>query len=401
MPMYSYVSLNDFGKRIKGKLHAANEIDLEERLKDQKLSLISSKIIEEKRSKLSSRSVSIKEMIMMCIHLEQLDRAGVPLLESIVDLRNSADNMSFKNLMTDIYESVKGGKMLSAAMAEHPTVFNNVFTGLIAAGEETGNLSDVFEHLSQHLKWVSDIQRKIKKAIYYPVFLLFIMSGVVGLMMTFVVPKLSSFLEQQNFDLPGYTKALIATSHFFTEYWHLILITPIITIVTIMALYRLHEPSAYFIDRVKINLPVMGPTIRKIELARFCHFFAITFRSGLGILECLEIANNVVKNRIVRESVMQVRTAVAEGSSMTDALRSTGEFPSLVIRMFKVGEDTGNLENALDNVNFFFDREVADSVSNMVGFIQPALTIVMGGMMLWVSVAVFGPLYNSFSKMQF
>ncbi|MCD6034593.1 MAG: type secretion system family protein [Rickettsiales bacterium] len=400
MPVYNYIALNEKGRRIKGRLNAANEIDLEDRLKDLGIALIEAKPISEKRSRFAG-SIGIQDLIMMCIHLEQLERAGVPLLETLSDLRDSTDSLSFKNLLTDIYEAVKGGKMLSAAMAEHPNTFNSVFTGLVAAGEKTGSMADVFEHLAHHLKWVADIRRKVRKATYYPMFLLVIMFGVVALMMTFVVPKLAEFLLQQNFDLPIYTIALIKTSGIFMNYWYLLIALPIISWVTILILYRTVEPFAYAMDKFKLMVPVIGNTIRKIELARFCHFFAITFRSGISILECLEIGNNVVKNRVIRESIAAVRKGVYEGNSLTNSLRVTNEFPSIVIRMFKVGEETGNLDTSLDNVNFFFDREVNDSVNNMVGFVQPALTIVMGGIMLWVSVAVFGPLYNSFSKMQF
>jgi type IV pilus assembly protein PilC len=152
---------------------------------------------------------------------------------------------------------------------------------------------------------------------------------------------------------------------------------------------------------IKLSLPWFGTTIRKIEMARFCHFFALTYRSGLGILECLDIAQNVLNNKVISEGIYTVRKSIMEGASLTDSLRLSNQLPNLVIRMFKVGEESGNLDTTLENVNFFYDREVEDSVNNMIGVIQPALTIIMGGLMLWISIAVFGPLYNSFSQMSF
>jgi type IV pilus assembly protein PilC len=166
-------------------------------------------------------------------------------------------------------------------------------------------------------------------------------------------------------------------------------------------LAKMSEDFAYNVDQFKLLVPYVGPTIQKIDLARFCHFFGIMYKSGLGILECLETANSIVSNRVLRESVAIVKKSVSEGNSITESLRMSNQFPNLVIRMFKVGEDSGNLDVTLENINFFYDREVDDSVSNMVGVIQPALTIVMGGIMMWVSMAIFGPLYNSFSKMNF
>ncbi len=401
MPQYNYISLNEKGRKIRGTMSAANDVDLEERLKGIGLDMIEAREVKTKRAAFVSNVIKPEDLIIICIHLEQLEKAGVPILDAISDLRDTADALSVKNLMAEVYESVKGGKLLSAALAEHPKNFSPVFTGLVAAGEKTGNLHEVFFHLAKHLKWVNGIRRKIKKAIYYPVFLLILMLGITSLMMAYVIPKLSKFLTAQNFELPAYTEALIVTSDFFVNYWYVVLFGPVVLVILIKVLIRVSEDVAYNVDAFKLALPWFGSTIRKIEMARFCHFFALTYRSGLGILQCLDIAQNVLDNRVIKEGVATVRKSVTEGTSLTDSLRVSNQLPNLVIRMFKVGEESGNLDTTLENVNFFYDREVEDSVNNMIGIIQPALTIIMGGMMLWISIAVFGPLYNSFSQMSF
>lgn len=401
MTFFSYIALNEKGRRIKGNMTAANEVDLEHRLKELGLDVIELRILKEKTGSIGRASVSLKDIIILCIHLEQLERAGVPLLDSIADLRDTTDSIKVKNLMAEIYDSVRSGSMLSAAMASHPQVFNEVFTGLVAAGERTGQLADIFHHLGHHLKWVHDIRGKIKKATYYPMFLLALMAGIVSMMMLFVIPKLSGFLKAQNIELPIYTKLLISFSDFFANYWYVLLIVPVAIFIFIKTMCKSSSTFAYHFDNFKLCIPAVGMVIRKIELARFCHFFAITFKSGIGILDCLDIAHNVVDNRVIKESISTARRAVSEGSSLTTALRVSNQFPSLVIRMFKVGEDSGNLDTTLANITFFYDREVNESVNNMVGVVQPALTIILGGIMLWVSVAVFGPLYGSFSKMKF
>lgn len=399
--LYDYVALNEKGRTQRGTMSAANEIDLEDRLKGIGLDLISCKVRSIKSVRGGVKALPLKDLIIICIHLEQLERAGVSLLDALADLRDSSDTPALKNMMADIYESVKSGSLLSEAMAKYPQTFNTVFTGLIATGEKTGNMADIFEHLAKHLKWVSDIQRKVKKATYYPMFLLVIMFGVISLMMLFVIPKLADFLKQQNFDLPIYTQALISFSEFFQDYWYLILATPVVLFFAMKILSSMSEDIAYKIDQIKLAIPFVGPTLRKIELARFCHFFALTFRSGIGMLDCLDTAGKVVKNRVIKDTVHTIRKGVSNGNSLTASLRMSDQFPNLVVRMFKVGEESGNLDQSLENVNFFYDREVNDSVSNLVGVIQPLLTIIMGGMMLWVSIAVFGPLYSSFSKMSF
>lgn len=400
MPFYSFIALDKTGKKVKGSITALNETDLDKKLKGMELDVIKSNITSGKSFGFTNR-VSLKDLIFLCIHLEQLERAGVPLLDSLADLRDTSDTLRVKNLMADIYESVEGGSMLSEAMATYPHIFNQVFTGLVGAGEKTGNLADIFAHLAKHMKWVHDIRGKIKKALYYPVFLLFLMMGIIALMMLFVVPKLSSFLLAQNFELPWYTSALIKTSDIFAHYWYLIFGLPVLLYFALNIIIRNSYELARAFDAFLLSLPIIGSVLRKIDLARFTHFFAITFRSGVPMLDCLEIAHDVVKNRIIKESILTARRSVSEGSTLTNALRGTKQFPSLVLRMFKVGEDSGNMEATLANITFFYDREVDDAVNNMVGFVQPALTIVLGGLMLWISIAIFGPLYLSFSQIQY
>jgi type IV pilus assembly protein PilC len=231
--------------------------------------------------------------------------------------------------------------------------------------------------------------------------LLLVISGVISVLMLFVVPKLVDFLIAQGFGLPIHTRALIAVAYAFQHYWYLILGTPVLTVMGIIIAYRTSEGFAYKLDAFTLKIPLIGPVVRKIDMARFTHFFAVMFNSGIDILESLEAAKGVVHNRVLSDSVDLVKTNVTDGNSLTSSLRLSNQFPNLVIRMFKVGEDSGNMKEALENVNFFYNREVNDAVDAMVGAIQPILTVVMGAMIFWVIAAVFGPLYESFSKIKF
>ena len=302
--------------------------------------------------------------------------------------------------MSGVYEAVKNGSLLSQALAGFPKVFSDVFVGLVAAGEKTGNLSEAFLHLGEHLKWSADIRRKIKKATRYPMILMAVVSVVITVMMLFVVPKLVDFIIAQGFSLPLHTRVLIAVSYAFQNFWYLILGFPIGLIILLTSLYKMSEKAAYKMDGIVLRLPLIGPVIRKIELARFTHFFSVMFNSGIDVLESLQAARDVVHNRVLRESIDMVKTNVSEGSSLTASLRLSNQFPNLVVRMFKVGEDSGNMHGALENVNFFYNREVNDSVDAMVGAIQPILTVLMGGVIFWIIAAVFGPLYESLGKMK-
>jgi len=400
MPAFNYTAINHIGRKMRGVVVADNELDLESRLKQLGMDLIDSREVVAKKSSRFGK-IKLKDMIILCMHLEQLDRAGVPLHDALADVRDSSDSPKLRDVLTGVYESVKNGTMLSKALGSYPKVFNEVFTGLVAAGEKTGNLSESFTHLAEHLKWSAEIRRKVKKATRYPIALVIVISIVVSVLMIFVVPKLVDFIVSQGFSIPLHTRALIAVSHAFEFYWYYILGTPVAIFMALLISYRMSEAFAYKVDAMMLKMPVIGPVVRKIDMARFTHFFSVMFNSGIDILDSLEAAKGVVANRVLRESIDLVKTNVTEGNSLTASLRVSNQFPNLVIRMFKVGEDSGNMSEALENINFFYNREVNDAVEAMVGMIQPALTVVMGIIIFWVIAAVFGPLYESFSKMKF
>lgn len=400
MPTYLYSAASKDGQTVRGKITAPNEMELEERLEQMELVIISSRVQKEKRTSFFSK-VNPKDLVMFCVHLEQLDRAGVPLLDSLADMRDSADSQKFKEIMAEVYENVKNGDQLSQALAKKKEVFNDVFVGLVAAGEKTGNLSQAFGQLAHHLKWQDEFKRQIKKAVRYPIALLLVMVGVMTLMMMFVVPQLVDFMTSQGFELPVHTRALIATSAAFENYWYIIFSIPLVSIFTIVMLYKKVHAARYKMDRFFLKLPVLGQVIQKMNLARFTHFFAITFSSGIGVLECLDTAKKVVGNLIMKDAVNDIIQFVSEGNSITRSISMTEKFPSLVVRMFRVGEESGNMDEALENINFFYDREVQDTIANLIGLIQPTLTVLMGMLMFWVISAIFGPLYQSFQNIDF
>lgn len=401
MANYSYVAISDTGKQFKGTMNANNADDLEYKLSEIGLEILSYKESGSASFSLSlSSSLTAKDLILLCTHFEQLDKAGIPVTQAIEDLRDSDDNPKFRDLMQDIYESVKAGKMLSEAMEEHPKIFDEVFVGLVKAGEKTGKLSQSFNYLAEHLKWSDEIRRKTKKAVRYPIFLLVVVFAVTAVMMVVVIPKLSDFLLKQNFDLPFYTKALISFSEVFKVYWQLMIITPIFLIFANKIFYKYNEKYAYVIDKIVLSIPFVGSTLLKIDVARFSQFFLITFKSGIDVMDCFDIVERVVSNRVMKETISDISREVSDGSSISSSLRNSKRFPNLVVRMFEVGERTGNMEDSLQNVKFFYDKEVNDSVDAMVGIIQPSLTLIMGGLLLWISLSVFGPLYSSFGNIK-
>ncbi|MDC0857117.1 type II secretion system F family protein [Rickettsiales bacterium] len=399
MASYSYIAVSKDGKQFKGNMNANGLTDLQYKLSDIGLELITANETSGGFFNFK-RTISVKDLILLCTHFEQLDKAGVSIIESIEDLIDSASNTVMRNLVQDIYDDVKSGKMLSQAMSNHPETFDEVFIGLISAGEKTGKLHQSFGYLSDHLKWSDDIKRKTKKAVKYPVFLMIVLFVVTAIMMLFVIPKLSDFLLNQNFDLPFYTVALIASSEFFKENWAVMIFTPFIIYFFHRLFKYFFETYAYITDKIMLSIPFVGKALLKIDIARFTQFFLITYKSGIDIISCLKVVEKVVKNRVVKNTLREITQEISDGSTMSLALKNSQQFPSLVVRMFRVGEQTGNMTESLENIKFFYDKEVNDSVDALIGLIQPVLTLVMGGLLLWISLSVFGPLYSSFSTIQ-
>lgn len=396
MTHYRYKVINENGRYVNGRMVAENPSDLATLLRSTGLELVSYK--EEKQSGGSFLDkITTKDLIGIFVHLEQLERAGVSIIDSITDLKETGDSPKIKNLMHEIHESVKNGNLFSESLAKRPDIFNSVHVGLITMGEKTGNLTNAFASIIEDLKWSMDIKRKTRKALTGPLFGILMMFIVIGVMTSIVVPKVTGFIVSQGLTLPLMTISLIKFSDFVQNYWYLIIFSVPAFWLFLKILSRSPE-LAVKIDDLKLKLPIFGPIISKIDSAKFCQFFSMTFKSGLGVIECLEASGGVIKNKAIKRSILVVKQQVTDGQSLAKSLALTGYFPNLVVRMFKIGEESGNMESALQNIKFFYDREINDSIDRLVGMIQPTLTIVMGGMIAWITIAVFGPIYGSFSK---
>lgn len=397
---YTYRALDQRrNKVVKGSIQAFNGKALEQTLLESNMILISFKEVKKglfSSIKLFSRITS-KDLITMFIHLEQLEKAGVPLLDSLSDLKDYSENQKIKDITADIYESVKGGKLLSESMEKFPKVFDPVMISLIRMGEKTGNLQTAFKNICESLKWSAEIKRKTIKAIRYPIFTLVIMLIVTAIMLKVVVPKVTGFILDQGIEIPSYTKALIATSDFFQKYFFsgLLYGVGIFIVIKILARNRIIK---YQIDFLKLKLPVMGAIIQKIDLSKFTKFFGVTFTSGVPVLDCLAISGNVVQNTVLRTEIEKIKQEVSDGRSVSSAISASPYFPNMVLRMLKVGEESGNMGDAMKNIEYFYTAEIDDSIEKIIGTLQPMIMFIMGGLMAWVIAGVFGPIYGNFDN---
>lgn len=389
---------------MRGVVSAANEVDLYNQLKSSGMELVSCSLVQ-KESGLGGASflrpkIKTRDLIQFFMHLEQLQAAGVPMLDSLADVRDSADNQTLKDIMTDVHRSVSDGASLSESLNNYPKVFHNLYISLIKAGEDTGDLEKSYTQLIKYLKWVDDMQTKIKKATRYPTILLVVVILTITIMMGVVVPQIVGFIKNLGQDLPFYTTALVATSEFFQTYWWVVLGTPFVLYFVYKLVRKNSEGFAYHMDSLFLRLPIAGPIIRKVSIARYAQTFGSLFSSGIDVINCLKAAQKTVSNLALVEALETVQARVQVGAPLSQAFNSSGEFPTLVIRMIKIGEESGNLTPVLMQVSEFYTKDVDEAVQGLITMIEPMLTALLGVIILWIAVGVFGPIYGSFANIQ-
>jgi type IV pilus assembly protein PilC len=396
---YAYKAMNADGRIVLGRLDAINPVDLELRLKRMELDFIKGNPVRANRM-FGGQEISRRELINFCFHLEQLTRAGVPIVDGLVDLRDSVENPQFREVIAGMLESIDGGRTLSQAMAEHPRVFDGVFVSLISAGENTGKVDEILKNLVESLKWQDELAAQTKKLIMYPAFMGTVVIAVVLFMLIYLVPKMVGFIKGTGHELPLHTKILIATSDLFVNYWYVVLGLPALAAIGIAVAVQRNPHARHRLDEFKLRIPVVGEILRKVVLSRFAGVFAMMYGSGISILDSLRATEGVVGNQVIRNGLERVGEMIAEGQSITVAFQNVGMFPPLVLRMLRVGENTGALDTALTNVSYFYNRDVRESISRLQSLIEPVLTVVLGLVLGWVMLSVLGPIYDTITKLK-
>jgi type IV pilus assembly protein PilC len=397
---FNYHAIDQTGRRAQGQIDASNEIDLELRLQRMGLDLITFKSAQKSNSAFSKNRVSNRDLVMFCFQLEQLSSAGVPILEGLNDLREGTANPYFQKVIGAISAEVEGGKMLSQALAEFPDVFDEVFVNLIAAGEQTGQLPEVFDNLSTTLKWQDELVSQTKRLLMYPLFVLVVVVSAVTFLMVYLVPEMVKFLTSLGQELPLNTRILIFISNAFVKYWWLILTLPIALVVGVMLLVK-HSPEArYRLDYLKLKLPITGDILQKIIMARFARYFALMYKTGIPILTAIKTCEKIVGNTVIADALSRAHAQINAGDRMSDSFHNAGLFPPLVVRMIKVGENTGALDKSLLNISYFYDRDVNEQMQKMLKILEPALTVILGLILMFIMVSVLLPVYDSFGKMK-
>jgi type IV pilus assembly protein PilC len=397
MPLMQYKAMDERGKVATGRMEAVNEADLETRLRRMGLDLINFNAAKIKAGGVGGK-VPRREVISFCLQLEQLVSSGVPLLEGLQDLRDSAEDRKLRDIVAGMVEFIEGGSTLSAAMDHYPQIFDTVFVNLVRAGEFSGQMSIVLQTLTENLKWQDEQAAQMKKLLMYPLFVGTVVMIVVVFLMTYLVPQLTSFIVMMGQELPLHTRILIGVSDFMVGYWYVVIGLPVILFIVFMAVLNSSSAMQLAVDDFKLKVWLIGPIYKKMLLARFANYFALMYRSGITVLECIRICEGLVGNKAIEEAARRAGRQIGDGASISAGFEYTGLFPPLVLRMLRVGESTGGLDDALLNISYFYNRDVSESIEKVQTLIGPAMTVVLGGILGWVIVSVLGPIYDMITQ---
>ena len=396
MPDYRFKTIDAVGKIRSDTMVASNPMELEKRLGTMGFDLLSYKEQSKAaKSVFRRKTISRRELINFTFHIEQLIKSGVPLIDSLKDIRDSIDYSHFTDVLQTVIDDIEGGKTLSLALAQHPSIFDKVYVTLVRVGEETGQLAEVLKDLAETIRWQDELISQTKKIMIYPAIVSVIVLLVVSFLMIYLMPQLLPFIRNLGTEIPLHTKILIDISDVFVNYWYLIFSFPIVFVFGLKYVAASNYKVKYFLDGVKLKMWLLGPMMTKIKLARFANYFAMMYSAGITVLDALKISEDMVDNLVLEESINEARASISEGVIISESFAAVGVFPSMIVRMLKVGEDTGAMDEALLNVSYFYNREVKESIEKIEPAILPVLTVILGGIMMWIMMAVLGPVYDA------
>ena len=347
------------------------------------------------------RRISRKDIVVLCQQLSLMLNSGVTLVEALRSLRLQAESQSFRQILSSLATQVEGGTYFSDALSSFPKEFSPLFINMVKSGEASGRLPDNLSYLAKHLEREYRLWERIKGVMIYPLFVVFVFFLVLILIVFLVLPSLSQAMSEMGVKLPAITRFSFATGAFLQYWWWAILLATVALTGFAIYYFRTEEGRAVF-DRLILRTPMLGSLFRKFYLARFTENLSTLVASGLPINQSLEITSGVIGNRTYKKLILEINDRVRKGESVSSSVEHyQSQIPLLVAQMIRVGEKTGRLDKSLANVANFYKEEVQREINNVVSIIQPTLTLILGGLVGLLVVAVFLPIYQGISSFTF
>ena len=401
MPIYKWVAETKKGKTIKGELEAADEKAAGLQLKRRNLKI---KKIKPKPKDLFENvsfmqpKVTNKDIVIFTRQFSTMIDAGLPLLQGLTILADQAENKTFKRILKEIVKDVEGGSSLAEAMGKHPKIFDSLFVNLIDAGEVGGILDTILQRLAVYIEKAEKLKSKIKGAMTYPIIVVAIAIIVMAVIMIFVIPVFQDMFSSFGKALPVPTQIVVSMSN-FTKNNILYMIGGLILFVFLFKKYRGTTRGRKTTDTLSLKLPVFGPLLKKVAVARFSRTLGTMIKSGVPIITALEIVARTSGNVVLEEVVLDVRSSIAEGQPIADPLSENDIFPNMVVQMIAVGEATGALDTMLEKIAEFYDDEVDVAVEAMTAMLEPLLMVFLGGAIGGLVIAMYLPIFGMAAAM--
>lgn len=393
MPLYSYKAISPQGNTLHGILEAGCAEELESSLAHSNLFLIHAR----KHLLRGRHPIRRRDLITFFLNLELMLASGIPLLESLSELQSSMDERQLRDIAASLSEAIQGGASLSQALGRHPHAFNKVVVSLIHAGEESGRLTEMIGHITAALKWQDEMSAQTRNMLLYPMFAGTVVLAAAAFLMVYLAPQLAQFIHGMGRDLPWQTELLFGISGLLSNYWPFLLMLPALLAILILLVPQFHPELQYRLDSLKLRCWPIGPILHKIILARFAAAFAMMYASGISILDCIAHSRDLAGNRLIAERLEQVARDIEAGASLSQGLRNAGVIPQLAMRMIAIGEASGQLEAAMRNVSYFYERDVKESAKRIQTLLEPAMTVTLGLLLGWVMLSVLSPIYEIIS----
>jgi len=398
MPRFAYTAVDGSGKSINGSIDAESQQSVISRLQAQGFH-ITSVVEQKKKASLALaglgkfKKLKLQSLVVFSRQFATMINAGVSITKCLDILESQTKDEVLKPVIAQAMRDVKSGLSLTDAFAKHPTVFSKLYINMIRAAELGGILDEILDRVAGFLEYELEVRTKIKSAMMYPVIVLIFSILMVSAIFVLVLPKFKEIFDAMNVEMPIYTRLLFSTSDLVKTHWYL---GPIVLIGIVAAVrFVASKPAGkYQIDRLKLKFPVIGDIVQKMAISRFARTFGTLVSSGVPMMRALEIVGETSGNMVIAKAVETARQSVREGQKVSAPLANTGLFPTMVIHMIDVGEETGRLSEMLVKVSEFYEKEVDAAVKGLTSLIEPMLIVFMGGVVGFIAMSVMGPIFK-------
>ncbi|MCH8071455.1 MAG: type II secretion system F family protein [Proteobacteria bacterium] len=381
------------GKKVKGKSMAANEAAVRADLRRQ--GVVPSKIRKQGRGLFKGGgTITPADIAIFSRQLATMLKAGIPLVQAFEIVGSGHENAAMQKLLMAVKVDVEGGSALAESLAKHPLYFDDLFVNLVEAGEQAGALETLLEKIATYKEKTEAIKKKIKKAVTYPAAVLVVAFVVTIILMVFVIPAFEDLFKGFGADLPAFTRVVIEISQFIRDRGWVLAMMAGGAIYTFLYFKKRSRPMRHFLDRMALNMPIIGPIIQKAAIARYARTLSTMFSAGVPLVEALESVAGATGNIVYEVGVLQIRDEVATGQRLQQAMENTDLFPNMVIQMIAVGEESGSLDDMSAKVADFYEEDVDNAVDNLSSLLEPMIMSILGILVGGLVVAMYLPIFK-------